>query len=259
MAKSDYYSIQIHSVPGIPLINKGDDLCQLVLDAIKANKLTLKDGSILVVAQKVISKAEDRFVNLKTIKPTTLAIKYSLLTDKDPRLVELILKESKNVIRHRKGVLIVENNQGLIMANAGIDHSNVEQDPENDWVLLLPENPDRSASSLHQKLLAKTGCKVGVIINDSIGRAWRNGTIGTAIGVAGLSSILDLRGRDDLFGNQLRVSEEAIADELASAASLIQGQADEGLPVVLIEGYPKNLQEIPASGLIRPEENDLFR
>ena len=148
MAKSDYYSIQIHSVPGIPLINKGDDLCQLVLDAIKANKLTLKDGSILVVAQKVISKAEDRFVNLKTIKPTTLAIKYSLLTDKDPRLVELILKESKNVIRHRKGVLIVENNQGLIMANAGIDHSNVEQDPENDWVLLLPENPDRSASAV---------------------------------------------------------------------------------------------------------------
>ena len=132
MAKSDYCSIQIHSVPGIPLINKGDDLCQLVLDALKANKLILKDGSILVVAQKVISKAEDRFVNLKTIKPTALAIEYSLLTDKDPRLVELILQESKSVIRHRKGVLIVENNQGLIMANAGIDHSNVEQDPEND-------------------------------------------------------------------------------------------------------------------------------
>ena len=146
MAKSDYCSIQIHSVPGIPLIHKGDDLCQLVLDAIKANKLILKDGSILVVAQKVISKAEDRFVNLKTIKPTALAIEYSLLTDKDPRLVELILQESKSVIRHRKGVLIVENNQGLIMANAGIDHSNVEQDPENDWVLLLPENPDRPAS-----------------------------------------------------------------------------------------------------------------
>lgn len=259
MAKSDPLTIRIHPLLGIPLINKGDNLCQLILDAIEANKLILKDGSILVLAQKIVSKAEDRFVNLKTIKPTAHAIEYSVKTDKDPRLVELILQESKSVIRHRKGVLVVENHQGLIMANAGIDHSNVEQDPENDWVLLLPENPDKSAASLHNELLRKTGCKIGVIINDSIGRAWRNGTIGTAIGVAGLSSIVDLRGRADLFGNQLRVSEEAIADELASAASLIQGQADEGLPVVLIEGYRTSSQHIPASELIRPEEKDLFR
>ena len=259
MTKSDPQTIRVHPLIGIPLINKGDNLVQLILDAIEANKLILKDGSILVLAQKIVSKAEDRFVNLKTIKPTALAIEYSVKTDKDPRLVELILQESKSVIRHRKGVLVVENHQGLIMANAGIDHSNVEQDPENDWVLLLPENPDKSAASLHNELLRKTGCKLGVIINDSIGRAWRNGTIGTAIGVAGLSSIVDLRGRADLFGNQLRVSEEAIADELASAASLIQGQADEGLPVVLIEGYRTSSQHIPASELIRPEEKDLFR
>ena len=259
MAKSDPPTIRIHPLLGIPLINRGDNLCQLILDAIEANKLILTDGSILVLAQKIVSKAEDRFVNLKTIKPTALAIEYSVKTDKDPRLVELILQESKSVIRHRKGVLVVENHQGLIMANAGIDHSNVEQDPENDRVLLLPENPDKSADSLHNELLRKTGCKIGVIINDSIGRAWRNGTIGTAIGVAGLSSIVDLRGRADLFGNQLRVSEEAIADELASAASLIQGQADEGLPVVLIEGYRTSSQHIPASELIRPEEKDLFR
>ena len=259
MAKSDPPTIRIHPLLGIPLINRGDNLCQLILDAIEANKLILKDGSILVLAQKIVSKAEDRFVNLKTIKPTALAIEYSVKTDKDPRLVELILQESKSVIRHRKGVLVVENHQGLIMANAGIDHSNVEQDPENDRVLLLPENPDKSADSLHNELLRKTGCKIGVIINDSIGRAWRNGTIGTAIGVAGLSSIVDLRGRADLFGNQLRVSEEAIADELASAASLIQGQADEGLPVVLIEGYRTSSKHIPASELIRPEEKDLFR
>jgi coenzyme F420-0:L-glutamate ligase / coenzyme F420-1:gamma-L-glutamate ligase len=259
LTKSDPQTISIHPLLGIPLINKGDHLCQLILDAIEANKLILKDGSILVLAQKIVSKAEDRFVNLKTVKPTALAIDYSVKTDKDPRLVELILQESKSVIRHRKGVLVVENHQGLIMANAGIDHSNVEQDPENDWVLLLPENPDKSAASLHNELLRKTGCKIGVIINDSIGRAWRNGTIGTAIGVAGLSSIVDLRGRADLFGNQLRVSEEAIADELASAASLIQGQADEGLPVVFIEGYRTSSQHIPASELIRPEEKDLFR
>ena len=259
MAKSNPRTIKIHSLPGIPLIKKGDDLCQLILDAIAAKKLMLTDGSILVIAQKVVSKAEDRLVNLKAIKPTALAIEYSVKTDKDPRLVELILQESKSVIRHRKGVIVVENHQGLIMANAGIDHSNVEQDSENDWVLMLPKNPDKSAASLHNEFLRKTGCKIGVIINDSIGRAWRNGTIGTAIGVAGLSSIVDLRGRTDLFGNQLRVSEEATADELASAASLIQGQADEGLPVVLIEGYPTSTQHIPASELIRSEEQDLFR
>ena len=259
MAKSNPRTIKIHSLPGIPLIKKGDDLCQLILDAIAAKKLMLTDGSILVIAQKVVSKAEDRLVNLKAIKPTALAIEYSVKTDKDPRLVELILQESKSVIRHRKGVIVVENHQGLIMANAGIDHSNVEQDSENDWVLMLPKNPDKSAASLHNEFLRKTGYKIGVIINDSIGRAWRNGTIGTAIGVAGLSSIVDLRGRTDLFGNQLRVSEEATADELASAASLIQGQADEGLPVVLIEGYPTSTQHIPASELIRSEEQDLFR
>ena len=259
MAKNNPRTIKIHSLPGIPLIKKGDDLCQLILDAIAAKKLMLKDGSILVIAQKVVSKAEDRLVNLKAIKPTALAIEYSVKTDKDPRLVELILRESKSVIRHRKGVLVVENHQGLIMANAGIDHSNVEQDSENDWVLMLPKNPDKSAASLHNEFLRKTGYKIGVIINDSIGRAWRNGTIGTAIGVAGLSSIVDLRGRTDLFGNQLRVSEEATADELASAASLIQGQADEGLPVVLIEGYPTSSQHIPASELIRSEKQDLFR
>ena len=153
MAKSDPGTIQIHSLPGIPLIVKGDDLCQLILDAIAAKRLILKDGNILVIAQKVVSKAEDRLVNLKTIKPTALAIEYSVKTDKDPRLVELILQESKNVIRYRQGVLVVENHQGLIMANAGIDHSNVEQDPENDWVLLLPENPDESASSLQLSLI----------------------------------------------------------------------------------------------------------
>jgi coenzyme F420-0:L-glutamate ligase/coenzyme F420-1:gamma-L-glutamate ligase len=259
LTRIDQISIQIISLPGIPLIQKGDDLCQLILNSIEENNLILRDGSILVIAQKIVSKAEDRFVNLKTVKPTSLAIEYSVKTDKDPRLVELILRESKSVIRYRKGVLVVENQQGLIMANAGIDHSNVKQDSENDWVLLLPENPDKSAKVIWNELFTKTGHKVGIIINDSIGRAWRNGTIGTAIGVAGLSSIVDLRGQVDLFGNLLRVSEEAVADELASAASLIQGQADEGLPVVLIEGYQANIFNIPASRLIRSEDEDLFR
>ena len=173
--------------------------------------------------------------------------------------MELILQESKKVIRHRKGVLVVQNHHGVILANAGIDRSNLEQDKEQDWVLLLPKDSDLSAKKIHQELLAKTGLHLGVIINDSIGRAWRNGTLGTAIGVAGLPAIIDLRGRKDLFGNPLRVSEEAIADELASAASLLQGQADEALPVVLIRGFQKQTPSIPASGLIRPKETDLFQ
>lgn len=173
--------------------------------------------------------------------------------------MELILQESTKVIRHRKGVLVVQNHHGVILANAGIDRSNLEQDKEQDWVLLLPKDSDLSAKKIHQELFSKTGVHLGVIINDSIGRAWRNGTLGTAIGVAGIPSIIDLRGRKDLFGNPLRVSEEAIADELASAASLLQGQADEALPVVLIRGFQKQTPSIPASGLIRPKETDLFQ
>ena len=252
-------SIKLYPLQGIPLIHSGDDLCSIIIESIESSGIVWSEGDILVIAQKIVSKAEGRLVNLKQVKPSKRSFKLASLTEKDPRLVELILKESKKVIRFRKGVLVVQNHQGVILANAGIDHSNLEQDEEQNWVLLLPRDPDRSAKNICKDLLERTGLNLGVIINDSIGRAWRNGTIGTAIGVAGLPAILDLRGRNDLFGNPLRVSEEAVADELASSASLIQGQADEAIPVVLIQGFKTTAVHISALGLIRPEEKDLFR
>ena len=251
-------AIKLIPLEGIPLVKPGDDLPGIILKSAHSSKIEWFEGDILIIAQKIVSKAEGRLVNLKQIEPSKRSIELGSLTEKDPRLVELILQESKKVIRYRKGVLVVQNDHGVILANAGIDHSNLEQDQEQDWVLLLPKDPDLSAKIIHQELMEKTGLHLGVIINDSIGRAWRNGTIGTAIGVAGLPAIVDLRGRKDLFGNPLRVSEEAVADELASAASLIQGQADEALPVVLIQGFQSQTANIPASGLIRPKETDLF-
>ena len=251
-------TISLYPLQGIPLIRSGDDLSTIIIESVHSNKFQWSDSDILVIAQKIVSKSEGRLVNLKQIQPSKHSIELASRTEKDPRLVELILSESKKVIRFKKGLIVVQNHQGVILANAGIDHSNVEQDDENDQVLLLPKNPDVSAEKIHKNLFARTGFHLGVIINDSIGRAWRNGTIGTAIGVAGLPAILDLKGRDDLFGNPLQVSEQAIADELASAASLIQGQADEALPLVLIKGFKTLLDNIPASGLIRDIKKDLF-
>ena len=250
--------INLYPLQGIPLIHSGDDLCTVIIDSVHSNKFQWSDGDILVIAQKIVSKSEGRFVNLKQIQPSKRSIELASKIEKDPRLVELILSESKKVIRFKKGLIVVQNHQGVILANAGIDHSNVEQDDEKEQVLLLPKNPDGSAEKIHKSLLARTGFNLGVIINDSIGRAWRNGTVGTAIGVAGMPAILDLKGREDLFGNPLLVSEQAIADELSSAASLIQGQADEALPVVLIKGFKTLLDNIPASGLIRDIKKDLF-
>ena len=251
-------TISLYPLQGIPLICSGDDLSTIIIESVHSNKFQWSDGDIVVIAQKIVSKAEGRLVNLKQIQPSKRSIELASRTLKDPRIVELILNESKKVIRYKKGLIVVQNNQGVILANAGIDHSNVEQDDEKEQVLLLPKDPDRSAEKIHKDLLTRTGFHLGVIINDSIGRAWRNGTIGTAIGVAGLPAILDLKGRDDLFGNPLQVSEQAIADELASAASLIQGQADEAIPVVLIKGFKTLLDNIPASGLIRDIKKDLF-
>ena len=197
------------------------------------------------------------------MRPSERAVQLAEATEKDPRLVELILSESRKIVRHRSGVIIAENRQGVVLANAGIDHSNVETDGDTEQVLLLPLDPDASAARLREWLREwlreRTQAEVAVIINDSLGRAWRNGTVGTALGVAGLPALLDLRGRPDLFGEPLRVSEQAIADELSAAASLLQGQAAEGQPVVLIRGYGVSASNTPASALIRPKEKDLFR
>ena len=247
------------ALDGIPLVQPGDDLSSLIADALTRLDETLVDGDILVVAQKIVSKSENRLVEIATITPSARAETLAKSVDKDPRVVEVILRESRTVIRKKPGVLIVENNLGLIMANAGIDHSNVESDGPDENLLLLPLDPDASAEALRRDLNTRFGAEVGVIVNDSVGRAWRIGTLGLAIGVAGLPAVVDLRGDKDLFGRELRVSEEAVADELAAAASLLQGQGAEGKPVVLIRGYSSSAAPQPATAALRPPDMDMFR
>ena len=247
------------ALDGVPMVRPNDDLAAIVDDAIAAIGETLDDGDIIVVAQKIVSKAEGRIVDLRNIVPSDQAITLAKSVEKDPRHVEVILRESRAVVREKPGVLIVENNLGLIMANAGVDHSNVESDAPDETVLLLPADPDASAEQLRQGLAARLGASVGVIVNDSVGRPWRVGTTGLAIGVAGLPAVVDLRGDTDLYGRELRVSEQAVADELAAAASLLQGQGAEGKPVVLIRGFTSDAPKQPATAALRPAEQDMFR
>jgi coenzyme F420-0:L-glutamate ligase/coenzyme F420-1:gamma-L-glutamate ligase len=246
---------------GIPLIRQGDNLADLVLHSLLENNILLEDHDILVYAQKIVSKAEGRAVNLACVKPSPKALDLATQTEKDPRLVELILQESNEVLRTRPGTIIVEHRLGFVCANAGIDHSNVagtgNQDEE--WVLLLPANPDRSAKTIRNEIETKTGKQVGVLIIDSHGRAWRNGTVGVAIGLSGLPGLQDLRGKPDLFDFTLRITQIGVADELAAAASLVMGQAAEGTPVVHVRGFPYPLRAGSLNELIRPKEQDLFR
>lgn len=244
---------------GIPLVQPGDDLAAQILSALETSGESLQDGDVLVVAQKIVSKSENRIVALSQFEPSDRARELAELVEKDARVVEAILQESRAVIRAKPGVLIVENNLGLIMANAGIDHSNVESEQPDETLLLLPVDPDASAAALRIELGERTGADVAVIVNDSVGRAWRIGTVGLAIGVAGLPAVVDLRGEKDLFGRELRVSEEAVADELAAAASLLQGQGAEGKPVVLIRGFETHAPAQPATAALRPAEQDMFR
>ena len=246
---------------GIPLIRQGDDLAKIILHALLDNNISLEKNDILVYAQKIVSKAEGRAVNLVCVKPSQHALDLASQTEKDPRLVELILQESNEVLRTRPGTIIVEHRLGFVCANAGIDHSNVagtgNQDEE--WVLLLPSDPDRSAEMIRSDIETRTGKQVGILIIDSHGRAWRNGTVGAAIGLAGLPGLQDLRGKSDLFEFTLRITQVGVADELAAAASLVMGQAAEGTPVVHVRGFPYPLREGSLKELIRSKEQDLFR
>jgi coenzyme F420-0:L-glutamate ligase/coenzyme F420-1:gamma-L-glutamate ligase len=261
-------TLTLTALSGIPLIRQGDDLADIVVRALQGNEVSLEEKDILVFAQKIVSKAEGRRINLTTVTPSARAIELAAQTEKDPRLVELILQESREVLRTRPGTMIVEHRLGFICANAGIDHSNVDspllagEKPgvrAEDWVLLLPADPDRSAATLRQAILSKTAKRVGILIIDSHGRAWRNGTVGTAIGLVGLPALQDLRGEPDLFGLRLRITQVGVADELAAAASLIMGQAAEGTPVVHVRGFPYPLREASLKELLRPKEQDLFR
>jgi coenzyme F420-0:L-glutamate ligase/coenzyme F420-1:gamma-L-glutamate ligase len=249
------HDLVLTPLDGIAMIAGGDDLAEIILAALKGADCALLAGDVLVLAQKIVSKAEGRTVDLRTVAPSPRAVALGKETHKDPRIVELILAESTQVLRHRPGVLIAAHRLGLVLANAGIDRSNVGGDD----VLLLPRDPDRSCAELRGAIVAATGVDVGVMIIDSIGRAWRNGTIGTAIGVSGLPGLLDLRGTPDLFGRALETTEVGLADELAAAASLVMGQAGEGRPVVLARGLRYGRRNGTAQELIRAREKDLFR
>ena len=242
----------------VPLVRSGDDLAAIILDACEESKETLCDGDILLLAQKIVSKAEGMTVNLADVIPTETAIRLAKESNKDPRLVEVILGESNEVIRHREGAIIVENHHGMVLANAGIDASNVEQEG-GETVLLLPNDPDLSCAQLRNEIKKRSGKEVGVVINDSLGRAFRNGTAGAALGVAGVPALVDLSGETDLFNRPLRVTQVAIADELAAAASLLMGQASEGRPIILLKGFVCDAQNGTAKDLVRHRKHDLFR
>ena len=229
-------AVTLTPVPRFPMVRPGDDLAALLIAACEQGALAPADGDVVVVAQKIVSKAEGRYVDLAQVRPSARAESLAAQVDKDPRLVEVILSESQRVVRHRPGVLIVEHRLGFIMANAGVDRSNVDPALGAEPVLLLPRDPDASAARLRDRLGAHFRSRPAVIVTDSWGRAWRRGTVGIALGAAGLPALMDLRGRSDLFGHELRVTETGFADEIASAASLIMGQADEAQPVVLVRG-----------------------
>jgi len=252
-------SLEVLALPGVPMIQAGDDLVEHIVSVFKRNSVTPRTGDVLVVAQKIVSKAEGRIVDLATIKPSPEALALAMNVDKDPRLVEVILSESVRVVRAHRRVLIVEHRLGFIMANAGIDQSNVGPPDGADRVLLLPENPDQSAETLRRGLKSATGIDIAIVINDSFGRPWRQGTASVAIGVAGIPALIDLRGRADLFGRRLEVSVIGFADEVAAAASLLMGQADEALPAVLVRGLAWSAPESAAASIVRSPNEDLFR
>lgn len=252
-------AVTLTAIPRIPAIRPGDDLAVILADAIAAADIEPCDGDVLVVTHKIVSKAEDRYRDLREVTPSPRARQLARATGKDAALVEVILSESREVLRYRPELIIAEHRSGVVMANAGVDHSNVPSDHDGARVLLLPEDADASCEALREALCARFGVQIAVVISDSVGRAWRNGVVGLAIGAAGLPALQDLRGRIDREGRALGVTQVGLADEIASAAQLLMGEADEGRPAVLVSGV--NWQEAPAaaSALIRDREQDLFR
>ncbi len=254
-------TLNLTPLKNIPLIRQDDNLADIILNATQNTNLEVWENDIFVLAQKIVSKSEGRMVNLRKVTPSQRAQELSLQVEKDSRLIELILRETNEVLRIRKDVLIVEHRLGFVCANAGIDHSNVkgENNEDGEFVLLLPENPDGSAKKLRAEIKQLTGKNAGVMIIDSHGRAWRNGTVGVCIGLAGIPAIVDERGWQDLFGYTLKATIVGVADELAAAASLVMGQAAEGTPVVHVRGFPFTPSDGSLKELIRPKEMDMFR
>lgn len=257
MQSDDHLSI--FAIPGLPLVEPGANVAEMIIEALSTAKLSLQPNDSVVIAQKIVSKAEGRYVTLSTVTPSPRAEVLAREVGKDARVVELIFRESVEVVRRRTNVLIVEHRLGYVMANAGIDASNVAALGGEERVLLLPEAPDESAARIRSALESAYEGPIGVIINDSFGRPWRMGSTSVCLGSAGVPTLNDLRGKPDLFGRPLQVTLVATADELASAASVVQGQAAEARPVVVIRGLKWNSSAQTGRELIRPQHEDLFR
>lgn len=250
--------MQLIALKDLPEFLPGDSVAGIIEQALHKQGLALENGDIIAIAQKIISKAEGRYRFIDEVQAEKWAKNLASKCDKDPRLVQLIIDESDEVLRIRKGVIVVQHKLGYVHANAGIDRSNLPKS-ERERVLLLPENPDASSQAIREHLQAAFSVSLGVLINDSAGRAWRNGTVGFAIGTAGFEPLVNMVGQKDRAGRELEVTEVAVADELAAAASFIMGQADESCPVVIIRGAKANLGDYPSSVLIRDKSMDLFR
>jgi len=255
----DTTTVVLTAVAGVPLIAAGDDLGAILIERIRACGLAPRDRDVFVVAQKIVSKAEGRRVGLDEVVPTPRALEIAEVVGKDARLVEVILRESREVVRYRRGVLVVEHRLGFVMANAGVDQSNIEHPEGRECALLLPQDPDRSCEALRAQINRAFGADVGVVMNDSFGRPWRNGVTGVAIGAAGLPALVDLVGEPDLFGRAMRVTQVAMGDEIAAAASLLMGQGAEGLPLVHLRGLNWDAASTGANALLRPRHEDMFR
>jgi coenzyme F420-0:L-glutamate ligase/coenzyme F420-1:gamma-L-glutamate ligase len=249
--------LELFAIPGLPMVRAGDDLPALIQAGLQRAGQVLRDRDVVVVAQKIVSKAEGRTVDLADVVPSDRAVSLAAEVGKDPRIVEVVLSESTKVVRSRPNLMIMQHRLGFVMANAGVDQSNVAQADGHHRALLLPLDPDGSAEAIRSALAAQAD--VGVIISDSFGRPWRRGTAGVAIGSAGIPSVIDLRGQPDLFGRTLEVSIIGFADEIAAAASLLQGQAAEAQPVVIVRGLAWQAPNVPVAEVIRPAEEDLFQ
>lgn len=251
--------LELFAIPDFPMVREHDDLPAMIADGLGRAGLALQDRDVVVLAQKIVSKAEGRSVDLATVEPSAEAVRYAAETGKDARIIQILLSESVKVVRSRPNLMIMQHRLGFVMANAGVDQSNVAPTDGVQRALLLPVDPDGSAETIRMSLADRFGVKLGVVISDSFGRPWRRGTAGVAIGCAGLPSFIDLRGQPDLFGRTLEVSIVGFADEIAAAASLLQGQAAEGQPVIVIRGLTWTAPEAPVADLIRPPEEDLFQ
>jgi coenzyme F420-0:L-glutamate ligase/coenzyme F420-1:gamma-L-glutamate ligase len=246
--------IEIIPIAGIPEVCEGDDLSVLIVNGLGISGTRISDGDVLIVAQKIVSKAEGRLVSLESVTPGQQAQQWALDYDKDPRVVEVVMRESKRIVRMKRGVLIAETEHGFVCANAGVDTSNVAEGT----VALLPKDPDASARLIRSSLESALGVRIAVVVSDTFGRPWREGLVNVALGVSGMRSLIDYRGQTDSHGNALKVTVIAVADELASAAELMMKKST-GVPVVIVRGYDYHSAEGSGRELIRVPELDLFR